>query len=61
MEVYCAICIDESGHEVVHIFSTPLKRKIWIDKQPDYKYVKYIHYAYLIDCPERMEEKHWNN
>jgi len=53
MMVYCVLCVDGGAPEVVHIFSTQEKADAFAaaDDRP------HVLYDYVIDCPERMEQR----
>lgn len=56
--VWCARCLpqQEGGHEPVHLFSSDEKRQAFIDEDR-YGYLGYVCYDYVVDHPERMEER----
>jgi hypothetical protein len=54
MMVWCVVCIEPGkGDEVVHIFSSPEKANEFCERDPR----GHVVYDYVIDCPERMEER----
>lgn len=55
--VYCVACIDGGEIKVVHIFSDAEKRKAWVETQPDTAYSRFVHYDYVVDQPERMDQR----
>lgn len=55
--VYCVACIDGGEIKVVHIFSDAEKRKAWVDALPETLYRKLVEYDYVVDQPERMEQR----
>lgn len=54
--VYCVVCCDGGEIQAVHIFSTAERRQAWVDALPDTAFMRYIHYDYVIDDPDRMEK-----
>lgn len=53
MVVYCVMCIENEGTDVVHIFSTLDKAQDFAASDPR----PHVFYDYMIDHPERMEER----
>lgn len=58
MMVYCVLCIEDSGAETTHIFSTAELAKQFVDSDQDRGHVMF---DYLVDHPERNEGKWWQN
>ena len=54
--VYCVACIDGGEIKVVHIFSDAAKRKAWADSAAGERFMRFVHYDYVVDQPERMEQ-----
>lgn len=52
MMVYCVRCIDGSGFDMVHIFSTEEKAKAFAESDPR----DHVLSDYVVDCPERAEQ-----
>lgn len=52
--VFCVLCVGTRSGDQVHVFSTPEKRKAWVDA--DESADGYVHYDYVVDHPERMTE-----
>lgn len=54
--VYCVACVNGGEVKVVHIFSSAEKRAAWVETLPDTAYMRFVHYDYVIDDPDRMEK-----
>lgn len=52
MMVWCVVCIEPDGRDVVHIFSTPERASEFCERDPR----GHVTYDYVIDYPERMEQ-----
>lgn len=55
MLVYCVLCTGDTllENDVVHIFSTMEKAEAFANADAR----NHVLYDYVIDCPERMEER----
>jgi len=50
--VWCVVCVEPGGRDIVHIFSTPELAKAFCESDQR----NHVIYDYVIDCPERMEQ-----